>query len=668
MKTSIFTNIRAKIVTLMLLGIAGMIIITTTNFIFDQKRNQNIEVGRNSQMISEIILEMVMLEERFIANGDKTLLDRIAELNKRMHNTLETIKTNAPNKKILELVTAIAPLTDKHVAIFTETSQNLNLMNKTRREFKTTDDEVIKRLNMNISKIDEKQTMLMMEGEEISSQELLFKGQMKDMIAFDGLKTINLLNLLSSGDSKAYLKNSQDNATKLKKMLHEINVVLDIIKDIEPSQTWEKLSALIVSNKTQEELIFKLWKNNQQLLKKLNANGNKIQTAVDEIVSVTKKSIENSNKSSRMTGITVALVGLALMLLLGTLVIIAIVKPIKNSVTMLRDIAEGEGDLTSRLEIKSRDEIGELAHWFNQFIGKVQSIIIDISTQVNQLNSAATNLSELSDEMSNGTKQVLAKAGNVAAAAEEMSSNTSNIAETSEQATNNVNLTATSIQEMTAVINEIADNTAKARTITVESVEQTNNANQQVNELGNAAQEIGKVIETITSISSQVNLLALNATIEAARAGEAGKGFAVVANEIKELAQQTAYAAGEIQSKVEGIQKSTKGTVHEIETVTVKVNEINEIVATIAAAIEEQSVTTREIADSIVGVSENLNEVNDNIGQTSTVASDIANEISEVTSATQELTDNSSQVNLQSSDLGTLAGQLEKIVKQFKIQ
>jgi len=668
MKTSIFTNIRAKIVALMLLGIAGMIIITTTNFVFDQKKNQNIDVGRNSQTISETILQTVMLEERFIANGDKTLLNRITELNEKMHNTLEAIKNNAPNKKILELVTAIDPITDKHAEIFTKTSQNLTLMNKTRSEFKATDDEVIKLLNMNIAKIDEKQTMLLMEGDEISSQELLFKGQLKDMIAFEGLKTINLLNLLSTGNSKAYLKNSQDNATKLKKMFHDIEVVLEIVKDTDHNQAWKKLSTLIVSNKTKEDLIFKLWKNNHQFLKSLNANGNKIQTAVGEIVSVTKRSIESSNKTSRMTGIIVALVGLALMLLLGTLVIVAIVKPIKNTVIMLRDIAEGEGDLTSRLDIKSKDEIGELAHWFNLFIGKVQTIIVDISTQVSQLNSAATNLSELSNGMSRGAEQVLTKAGNVAAAAEEMSSNTSNIAETSEQATSNVNITSTSIQEMTAVINEIADNTAKARTITVESVEQTNNANQQVNELGNAALEIGKVIETITSISSQVNLLALNATIEAARAGEAGKGFAVVANEIKELAQQTANAAGEIQSKVEGIQKSTKGTVYEIETVTVKVNEINEIVATIAAAIEEQSATTREIADSIVGVSENLNEVNDNIGQTSTVASDIANEITEVTTATQELTDNSSQVNTQSSDLGALAGQLEKIVKQFKIQ
>ncbi len=668
MKTSIFTNIRAKIITLMLLGIAGMAIITITNFVFDQKKNQNIRVERDSREIAGNIMEMVMLEERFIANGDKNQLSTIDELNQKMQGTLEDIKKGTSDKKILGAIQEITALTKEHASLFAETSKNLTSLNKYKGELKTTDDNIIKQLNQSVGQIDGKQSMLLMEGEEITSQELLFKGQMKDMATFNESKTIVFLGLLSSGDSKTYLNRTQELTAKLKKMFHDIDVILDILKDNEHNQTWKKISSLIVSNKTKEELIFKLWNKNNKLLTNLSTNGVQIQTAAKEIVSVSIKSIENSNKSARMTGIIIALIGLAAMLLLGTMIIIAIVRPIKNTVTMLRDIAEGEGDLTSRLEIKSKDEIGELAHWFNQFIGKVQTIIIDISTQVNQLNSAASNLSDLSTGMSSGAEQVLSKAGNVATAAEEMNSNTSNIAETCEQATSNVNITATSIQEMTAVINEIADNTAKARTITVESVEQTNNANQQVNELGSAAMEIGKVIETITSISSQVNLLALNATIEAARAGEAGKGFAVVANEIKELAQQTANAAGEIQSKVEGIQRSTKGTVDEIETVTIKVNEINEIVATIAAAIEEQSATTREIADSIVGVSENLNEVNDNIGQTSTVAADIATEISEVTSSTQELNDSSTQVNSQSDDSSALAGQLGKIVKQFKIQ
>ena len=111
--------------------------------------------------------------------------------------------------------------------------------------------------------------------------------------------------------------------------------------------------------------------------------------------------------------------------------------------------------------------------------------------------------------------------------------------------------------EMTSTINEIARNSEKARTITHESASRAQDVAVKVNALGNAAQEVGNVTETITEISAQTNLLALNATIEAARAGEAGKGFADVANEIKELARQTAEATLEIKGQIEGIQNST---------------------------------------------------------------------------------------------------------------
>ncbi len=667
MKTSIFTSIRAKIISLMLLGIAGMVVITATNTIFDLKKNQNIEVGRSSQMIAQTILQSMMLEEQFIASSDTTKLASIKTLQKEMQATLNSIKSTTDNCEILEVIEQISSLTSTHAETFNKTSENLTLLNKTRLNFKKTDDAIIAELNKIMQEIDEKETMMLMEAEYISTEEKLVRAKMKDFIAFDSGKTVNLLNLFIFGETKSYLLQIQDFTSQLSKMFEDTESLLSLANSEELNQAWKKITNLINTNKTQESLLYKIWTSKQELLKNLAANGDKIQIAASQIVNLTKNSIEKSNKTSRLTGIIISLVGLAAMLLIGLMVIGAIVKPIRNTVNMLKDIAEGEGDLTSRLEINSRDEIGELANWFNQFIGKVQKIITEVADQVNLLNNSATNLSDISTGMSAGAEQMSSKASNVATAAEEMSSNTGNIAVTAGQATENVNLTATAIQEMTSVINDIADNTAKARSITIDSVAQTTSANQQVNELGGAAQEIGKVIETITSISSQVNLLALNATIEAARAGEAGKGFAVVANEIKELAQQTADAAGEIQERVEGIQRSTKGTVVEIETVTVKVNEVNEIVSNIAAAIEEQSAATREIADNIVGVSENLNEVNNNITQSSTVAADIASEITEVTSATQELTDNSSQVSRQSTELSNLADQLEKIVKQFKI-
>ncbi len=138
--------------------------------------------------------------------------------------------------------------------------------------------------------------------------------------------------------------------------------------------------------------------------------------------------------------------------------------------------------------------------------------------------------------MSEGSQQASGQAHAVAAAAEQMTANVISVAAGMEQTTTNLASVASATEQMTATIGEIAGNSEKARRITEEATRQAARISEQMNQLGAAAQQIGKVTETITEISSQTNLLALNATIEAARAGSAGKGFAVVANEIKELA------------------------------------------------------------------------------------------------------------------------------------
>jgi methyl-accepting chemotaxis protein len=345
----------------------------------------------------------------------------------------------------------------------------------------------------------------------------------------------------------------------------------------------------------------------------------------------------------------------------------SIAKPLSQVVAGLRDAAEGEGDLTKRLPAKSRDEVGELARWFNAFVEKIQGIISDMATNATQLNTSSKDLSGISENMSAGAEQTSSKAIAVASASEELSASISSVAATMEQAATNMNIVASATEEMTATINEIAQNTEKARTITEAAVGQTGRASNQVGQLGSAAQEIGKVVETITEISEQVNLLALNATIEAARAGEAGKGFAVVANEIKELARQTAEASRAIKQRVEGIQQSTGGTVEEIANISKVVNSVNEIVTTIASAVGEQSVTTREIAGNVSEASKGIAEVNENITQSAGVASGIANDIAEVTRAAGEMSNSSSQVNLSSGELAKLAGQLDTMVGRFKV-
>ncbi len=344
-----------------------------------------------------------------------------------------------------------------------------------------------------------------------------------------------------------------------------------------------------------------------------------------------------------------------------------IIKPIKRTVAILKDIAEGEGDLTRRLPADSRDEMGEMATWFNTFMEKLQGIIRQIAGDAKTLNDAAADLSAIAGQMSEGVGSVSSRSANVTGASEEMSANMTSVAAASEQAATNVDMVAAATEEMTATVGEIARNSEKARTITASAVTAAGDASGKVDELGKAAEAISKVTETITEISDQTNLLALNATIEAARAGEAGKGFAVVANEIKELARQTAGATQEIKQRIEGIQGSTTDTIAQIEQISSVINEVDSIVATIATAVEEQAATSREIAGNVNQASEGIQNVNQNVSQSSGVAATISGEIAAVDSAMHEIADSSGQVNQNAEALTTLAATLRELVGRFKV-
>ena len=334
---------------------------------------------------------------------------------------------------------------------------------------------------------------------------------------------------------------------------------------------------------------------------------------------------------------------------------------------LVKDLAEGEGDLTKRLPVRSEDETGQLAGWINLFVEKLQAILREITGNADSLNTASSELAAISQQMTEGARQASDRSNSLSSAAKEMSGNMNSVAAASEQAATNVTMVAGASEEMASTVKEIAKNSEHARAITNDAVNKAAGATSNINRLGEAADQISKVTEVITEISEQTNLLALNATIEAARAGEAGKGFAVVANEIKELARQTAQATQEIKDRIDGIQNSSSQTVDEIKVVSEVINQVDEIVCSIASAVEEQSVSTQEIAGNVAQASQGIQEVNDNVSQSSTVSAQISREIDDVNQAAGMLTDSSAQVNMSADALSGLAGQLHRMVGRFKL-
>lgn len=354
-----------------------------------------------------------------------------------------------------------------------------------------------------------------------------------------------------------------------------------------------------------------------------------------------------------------------LAILFGVVLTKGIVGPIRQGVGFAAAIAAG--DMTQSLHIDQKDEIGQLASALNEAATNMRAVVGDINHGVHTLASSSTELSAISNEMAGGVRNMSQKASTVAAAAEESSANTASVAAGMEQMTTNLTSVASATEEMSATIGEIASNSEKARAISTDATHQAEAVSTIMKELGRAAQEIGQVTETITSISAQTNLLALNATIEAARAGAAGKGFAVVANEIKELAQQTAAATEDIKAKISNIQLSTGSAIGDIEKIAQIIRQVGEIVATIAAAIEEQSVVTRDVASNIAQASMGVKDSNERVSQTASVSHSIAQDIALVNATIDEISRGGEQVASSSAELSRLAEHLEQLVSRFKV-
>lgn len=361
-------------------------------------------------------------------------------------------------------------------------------------------------------------------------------------------------------------------------------------------------------------------------------------------------------------------------------------QPLYRVIHGLKDLSEGDGDLTKRLDIASKDELGELAGLFNTFLDKLHTMIKKVAEHAEALNSASIDLAAASKEIASSAAVVADQSSsaaieteaassdlrNMAAASEEVSvqvgvvasssdevsknmeqvgnasesvsSNLTSVASAADQMSSSVSGVATAIEEMYATLNEVAKNAARGAMVTNDASDSAGETSGMVNILGGAAKEIGAVVELIKGIASQTNLLALNATIEAAGAGEAGKGFAVVANEVKELARQTAKATEEIRDKVESMQSNTTSAVKAIETIVRFITEINSIMSSIATAVEEQTATTNEISKSVSEAAIAANSVSQNVMSAAEAAAGTSQNVQDAVEAGKGVARNISEV------------------------
>jgi methyl-accepting chemotaxis protein len=432
-------------------------------------------------------------------------------------------------------------------------------------------------------------------------------------------------------------------------------------------ETNNQVIELAMSGKAQEAALMYSAKN--------SAINREIIAAVDKFIDWRHKRLEDLDKTTEaQKGFLMwvmaisSILAVALAVIIGFVITQGITKPIEHAIRNLDEMSKGNFAIEVNREfLENKDEFGVVARAISNLCSSVGQMVRDISKGVNTLASASTELSAISNEMSGGAEKTAMQSNTVSTAAEEMSTNVVSVAAGMEQATSSLTIVATATEEMTSTIGEIAGNSEKARATTNDAVSHAGKASDMIRRLGQAAQEIGKVTEAITSISAQTNLLALNATIEAARAGAAGKGFAVVAGEIKELAQQTSAATEDIKSKIAAIQSSTSETIEDIESITKVIRDVSDIVTTIASSIEEQSAVTKDIARNIAQATMGVKDANERVSQSSTVTRSIASEITGVSQSASEMTAASAQVQSSASELSQLAEGLRGMVGRFQV-
>jgi methyl-accepting chemotaxis protein len=324
--------------------------------------------------------------------------------------------------------------------------------------------------------------------------------------------------------------------------------------------------------------------------------------------------------------------------ILSTILGRLLTRPVQDLAQRFRDIAEGQGDLTRRVDLPGQDEVGRLGTHFNTFLGKLQETVKTIGDNILAMGEASQKLNDISRTMNDDAGKVASQAGNVSSASEEISAN--------------IKAVAGSTESMNASIGEISRNAMGAATVATSAVKLAAQATSTLGRLGQSGAEINNVIRIITQIASQTNLLALNAAIEAARAGDAGRGFAVVASEVKDLAHATSKATEDIRVRIEAMQADMKAAGSSIVEIEQVIQKIHDSQNTIASAVAQQTTATMEITRTIQETAEGSGLITSHIN---TVAG-AAQSASRSARATQDA----------AADLAKLALSLQQQVSQFR--